>query len=559
MAKIFISYAPEDREAADHTKEQLAQWGADVFIDDQRLVPGNDFYDQLRDEIDASDKLVLLVSARSLQSKWVDIEVKYAHYKNKRIIPVMLEAVDLTPFFFLIHVENVDFRRWRTDRQVGDAIRRLVTALELTLPQTGALPQTGLPTKIEPPNLLAEHPVLAGFVKVRSVRVLRHITQGHSGSKVFLVKAVMRGEGSRPLTCFLKIHHAQGETPLMRHQRAYETLRQYMPKVLDATNWDFDTAQIALLYEVERSAEDFVSLDQLLKNRAWAAQRLIERTCQAISHWNAPIDFERHYRFSPPGELLAQAMSHSEDADVQYRRLHDPHASVFARLQNEFQISRQTPLLRFEGPGFDRRSLWPNPLIFLGDPEAWGSRISAPIPWLCGHIHGDMNTRNILALYDEAQSLLLIDFDTYDPQNLTFLDYCQLELGAILSLCDPAVPDNQRTLVNLSEYLANNLSFNSIPNLDAKSVGIVEILRPIRHCLSDYWQFDQELLPSYWLARIAVGLEMSRKMKARKGERVFALLFAADSLDQLLRYFHMDSPARNQASVVQWPPAPDCN
>ncbi len=90
------------------------------------------------------------------------------------------------------------------------------------------------------------------------------------------------------------------------------------------------------------------------------------------------------------------------------------------------------------------------------------------------------------------------------------------------------------------------------PDLGLRSVGANTLLKPIRETVKRFLMWDCELEAAFWLARMAVGLEMSRKMKLRPVERVFALLYAADSLDSLLNVFGMEPVTCGQPAVIGW-------
>jgi hypothetical protein len=105
MTRIFISYSRQDKTIADYIAAELRVREADVFIDYQKLVGGENFIGRLGREIEACDYLLLLLSPRSVSSKWVQAEVAWALKNNKPIVPVLLEPASMTDFFFLSNVE----------------------------------------------------------------------------------------------------------------------------------------------------------------------------------------------------------------------------------------------------------------------------------------------------------------------------------------------------------------------------------------------------------------------------------------------------------------------
>ncbi len=131
MSSVFISYSRRDKDFASYIATELRQRGAKVFIDYQKLVAGENFIGRLGREVEACDYLILLLSPRSVKSKWVQSEVAWAMHRNKMIVPVLLEPASMVDFFFLIHLEQVDFTRWSAIEPVGEAIRKLALALDL--------------------------------------------------------------------------------------------------------------------------------------------------------------------------------------------------------------------------------------------------------------------------------------------------------------------------------------------------------------------------------------------------------------------------------------------
>jgi len=137
----FISYSSKDEPVVSKIYNDLQKAGVRCWFAPQDLKAGEDFNSTIRDAIDASDKLLLVLSSNSVHSKWVELEVRKAIEKenlsNKSILfPVRLDdAVMETKSEWLRHlVESKhigDFRQW----QSADAYQRAVSQLirDLTL------------------------------------------------------------------------------------------------------------------------------------------------------------------------------------------------------------------------------------------------------------------------------------------------------------------------------------------------------------------------------------------------------------------------------------------
>lgn len=95
--KIFISYSSKDRAAAVYLHTELSRLGIDAFIDHERLKIGSDFYEELGGEILKRDFVIFLMSDESINSRWVKMELKFAHENDKPILPLSLNPQILKP------------------------------------------------------------------------------------------------------------------------------------------------------------------------------------------------------------------------------------------------------------------------------------------------------------------------------------------------------------------------------------------------------------------------------------------------------------------------------
>ncbi len=92
---IYISYASEDREIALEVESLLNDFTINHFIDRQ-LRYGDDYKATFEAHIKRAHFLIVLVSKLSLESKWVQHEVKCAKEQNKTIIPIIIESLTET-------------------------------------------------------------------------------------------------------------------------------------------------------------------------------------------------------------------------------------------------------------------------------------------------------------------------------------------------------------------------------------------------------------------------------------------------------------------------------
>lgn len=128
--KIFLSYASEDRTAAEAIHVALCSEGHDVFFDREDLPPGEEFNVRIRRAVECSDALVFLVSPQALDAHSYTLnELTIAEQTFKRasgrVLPVLLRQVDFdhAPAF----LKSVTFLQTGGDlpAAVADAVARM--------------------------------------------------------------------------------------------------------------------------------------------------------------------------------------------------------------------------------------------------------------------------------------------------------------------------------------------------------------------------------------------------------------------------------------------------
>ena len=211
---------------------------------------------------------------------------------------------------------------------------------------------------------------------------------------------------------------------------------------------------------------------------------------------------------------------------------------------------------------FETRYRLPNPLFYLADETLWGDIARKNISYPSGNIHGDLHVRNIHALYKtrdkKSLEVSLIDFDTYDPDNLIFMDFAFLEISIIGHLfgLDQEVKSRKtfHELERLSAYLATDLDLTEeIPNLNVLSVGTWVLLRQLRKTVAQIADVHFEYELAFWIARIAAGLQLVRKRRPSHQERLLSLLIASDSLNHIIAKSGIQLP-RGKATSLEWTP-----
>jgi len=97
MSDVFLSYSRTDRAIAEKLAACLQGEGLTVWWDPQ-ILPGSDYRDMLKQQLEFAQCVVVLWSANSVSSQWVKAEADFAHKKGK-FIPVLIEDAEI-PFGF---------------------------------------------------------------------------------------------------------------------------------------------------------------------------------------------------------------------------------------------------------------------------------------------------------------------------------------------------------------------------------------------------------------------------------------------------------------------------
>ena len=87
---LFISYARDDRQFADDLREHLRE--LEVWIDRSSLLPGQDWAEEIENQISMADAVIVAISPASCDSKYVTFEWSFALGRGVPVIPVMIAA-----------------------------------------------------------------------------------------------------------------------------------------------------------------------------------------------------------------------------------------------------------------------------------------------------------------------------------------------------------------------------------------------------------------------------------------------------------------------------------
>ena len=96
MTQVFISYAEEDLTTKEIVRYHLLQSGVTVWTNTEDIRMGEDFEVAIRRGLEEADNVVYLISQASLASDYCQEEIQQALDLNKRVIPMLVEDVELS-------------------------------------------------------------------------------------------------------------------------------------------------------------------------------------------------------------------------------------------------------------------------------------------------------------------------------------------------------------------------------------------------------------------------------------------------------------------------------
>ncbi|MEO1289314.1 MAG: toll/interleukin-1 receptor domain-containing protein [Chloroflexota bacterium] len=93
--KFFISYSRQDLDYVKKLEQQLHSEGFSYWRDEHEIFGGDEWWELIKTNLENCVALIVIMSPASAKSSWVMRETAIADYRNKRMIPLLLDG-DIT-------------------------------------------------------------------------------------------------------------------------------------------------------------------------------------------------------------------------------------------------------------------------------------------------------------------------------------------------------------------------------------------------------------------------------------------------------------------------------
>jgi len=131
MAQVFLAYAEENRDNAEQIRRFLRRQGFTVWISAADIPAGANFQTIIEEGIEEADNVVYLMSPAAIRSPFCQHEIEYALRLQKRVIPLLIEAIalELIPLS-LRNLQHIDLTHQGLDIDNFDGLNPLIKILK---------------------------------------------------------------------------------------------------------------------------------------------------------------------------------------------------------------------------------------------------------------------------------------------------------------------------------------------------------------------------------------------------------------------------------------------
>ena len=130
MTEVFISYSEEDGEITQKIANTLKRESLTIWTNKTDIKAGAEFQKQINKGIEEADNLIYLISANSLRSRYCQQEIEYALANNKRIVPLLVEKIQLETIPpEILTLQFIDFTEYKNKDKYCLSVDKLIKTL----------------------------------------------------------------------------------------------------------------------------------------------------------------------------------------------------------------------------------------------------------------------------------------------------------------------------------------------------------------------------------------------------------------------------------------------
>ncbi|HEY6347179.1 MAG TPA: tetratricopeptide repeat protein [Bryobacteraceae bacterium] len=131
---VFIAHASEDDALVRDLRQALELLRIETWVDSERVVADKSLEATIREGIEKSDHLLVVVSAHVFNSEWVPREIEIARGLNKSIVPLMRSGVKIPALRLLFGYEPIAIPIGDGPAAVQNALPKILEAIGLAVP-----------------------------------------------------------------------------------------------------------------------------------------------------------------------------------------------------------------------------------------------------------------------------------------------------------------------------------------------------------------------------------------------------------------------------------------
>ena len=135
---VFISYKSEDKEQAAWVRENLEANGISCWMAPESIPGGSNYAMEIVGAMSRCHCVVVVMTAKTLTSMWVDKEIELALNMQKTVLPFMLEQVALVGSYQL-YLSNV--QQYAAYKNPNEALKELIRDVRKVKGDRGATPK----------------------------------------------------------------------------------------------------------------------------------------------------------------------------------------------------------------------------------------------------------------------------------------------------------------------------------------------------------------------------------------------------------------------------------